>query len=98
MATADQETVITFFACPYLRCDSCGRRAVGMVGPMNQVVNLLSGLITVSLPSTGRNWPCYDMATRTAVCDNWTSTTGCQHPVEERAQHSTSFTFEGTRK
>lgn len=98
VASADMETVVTFFANPYLRCDTCGRRAVGIVGAMNQVVNLLNGLITVTVPGTALNWPCYDQATRTSVCENWTSTTGCQHVMADRARHSNSFTFEGTRR
>jgi hypothetical protein len=98
MATADQETQITFFANPFLRCDTCNRRAVGIVGPMNQVVNLLSGLITISMPTQARNWPCYDIATRTSVCDGWTSTSGCPHTTEERAQHSNVLGYEGMRR
>lgn len=98
MATADQETRITFFANPFLRCDVCNRRAVGVVGDMNQVVNLLSGLVVLSLPSNARNWPCYDQGTRTSMCNNWTSTTGCQHTMEERAEHSVPRAFEGVRR
>lgn len=96
MAISDVETPVTFFACPYLKCGTCGRRAVGMVGVV-QVLNVL-GLISIDLPSTGVNWPCYHQAARSSVCDNWTSTTGCQHSMEERAMHSNSFTFEGVRK
>jgi hypothetical protein len=98
MATSDEETIITFFANPFLRCNACGKRAVGMVGSQNQVVNLLTGLVTVSLPSSGRNWPCFDVSARTSVCDGWTSTAGCPHPMEQRAQHSNSLTFEGVRR
>lgn len=98
MATADQEVQITFFACPFLKCDACGRRAVGIVGAMNQVVNLLNGLVSVTLPGNARNWPCYDVATRTCMCSNWTSSTGCQHTEEERAQHSVPRAFEGSRR
>lgn len=97
MATPDQETPVTYFANPFLKCDQCQRRAVGMVGTA-AVQAGQSGIIKVELPVSGRNWPCYHVATRSSVCDNWTSTTGCQHGMEQRAQHSNQLRFEGTRK
>lgn len=106
MATADQETVVTYFANPFLRCDQsgCNRRAVGMVGAPTTPPGLGIGLgavqvgVSMGAPSSGRNWPCYHVATRTSVCDLWTSSTGCPHPQEQRAQHSNLLTFEGTRR
>lgn len=112
MATADQETGITFFANPFLRCQyvypdsklTCGRRAVGMVGNPTTPAGLSVALgvaqagVTLGNPTTGRNWPCYHVADRISVCDNWTSTSGCTHTTEQRAQHSNPLSFEGTRR
>lgn len=98
MATADMETPVTHFANPYLQCLACGKRAVGIVGAMTQVVNLLNGLISITIPATARNWPCYDIADRQSVCDSWSTTTGCPHTMQVRAEHSASFVFEGLRK
>lgn len=85
----DIETPIVFFANPFLQCTQpeCGRRAVGAVG----VVAATGEIPTV-------NWPCYHDAGRLSVCDNWTSTTGCQHETEQRAEHSLGDAFEGTRR
>lgn len=99
MAVTDLETPVTIFANPFMRCSQCGRRAVGMVGLARIVVNLLTGVSQeVNLPPDNINWPCYHQAARTSVCDGWTSQDGCPHSMEERAQHSNSFTFEGVRK
>lgn len=98
MATADIDMPVTVFANPYLQCTNCGRRAVGMVGVSTALTVL--GLLTITLPNggNGANWPCYHVAARTSICDSWTSTNGCPHPMQDRAQHSNSFTFEGMRK
>jgi len=113
MATADEETPVTYFANPFLRCTyvnpetkaECRRRAVGMVGsqqvvgtPANAQGQTNSNSARLDPPSSNRNWPCYHEAARVSVCDSWTSTTGCQHEPMVRAQHSNVFTFEGTRR
>lgn len=88
MAVADIDTAVTYFANPYLRCDSCGKRAVGFIGQVTTVVNILNGLVTLTMPATVRNWPCYHVSTRTSMCSNWVSTAGCTHTIEQRAEHS----------
>lgn len=110
MSYTDIETPITHFANPFLRCTYqatseapiCNRRVVGTIGPLDITDpqnNAPGQLKKVDLPSSGRNWPCYHVAPRVSVCDNWTSTTGCQHDMATRATHSnTQVGYESTRK